>query len=268
MSLELDQYFHRIGWAGPVRPDLDTLAALAAHHAAAIPFENLNPLLGLPVDLSAGALWQKIVQEGRGGYCFEQNLLFGRVLDAIGFATSGLAARVLWGRPEDAITPRSHMLLRVELSGASYLADVGFGGLVLTGALKLEPEIVQRTAHEPFRLVMVDGDWRMQARIGDEWRSLYRFDLQRQHPPDYEVANFFTSTYPRALMVTSLIAARALPGRRLALSNREFTTHDLAGETRRRRLKAAEEICAVLVDEFGLRLPDVPNLAKRLDALP
>jgi N-hydroxyarylamine O-acetyltransferase len=91
--------------------------------------------------------------------------------------------------------------------------------------------------------------------------------LERQHPPDYEVANFFTSTYPRALMVTSLIAARA-PGRHLALSNREFTTHDLAGETRRRRLKAAEEICAVLVDEFGLRLPDAPNLAARLDAPP
>lgn len=267
-DIDLDAYLARIGWSGPARPTLRALGSLASHHAASIAFENLNPLLGLPVSLDPQAVERKLVRDGRGGYCFEHNLLFSRALRAIGFEVSGLAARVVWNQPEDAITTRSHMVLRVDLDGETWLVDVGFGGMTLTGAIRLEAGIEQATPHEPFRLLIADGDWRMQVRLGEEWKSQYRFDLQRQHPQDYEPVNYYLSTHPSSHFVHSLVAARAAPDRRLALRNREFAVHPLGGETRRRTLGSAAEIIEVLEREFLLNLAGLPRLAARLDALP
>jgi N-hydroxyarylamine O-acetyltransferase len=267
MAIDLDAYLERIGWSEPVKPDLDTVDALVSRHTAAIPFENLDPLLGVPVELLPEALERKLVREGRGGYCFEHNLMFGHVLETIGLEVSGLAARVLWGRSEDAITPRTHMLLRLDFRGETYLVDVGFGVLTLTGLLRLAVDIEQPTPHEAFRLVVIDAEWRMQARVQDAWRSLYRFDLQRVHLPDYEVANHYTSTHPRSPFVSGLMAARAPPRRRLALANNAFTVHQTGGESTRRILRSATEIAEVLADEFLVRLPRSPRLAARLDAL-
>src|SRR6476646_6829320 len=114
-TIDLDAYFERIRYAGGRAPTLATLAAIHARHAEAIAFENLNPLMGWPVRLDVESLQQKMVRDGRGGYCFEQNLLFKHALDALGFRVTGLAARVLWGAPEDTVTARSHMVLRVDL---------------------------------------------------------------------------------------------------------------------------------------------------------
>src|SRR5258706_13268600 len=152
-AIDLDAYFRRIGYSGERTPTLDTLRALQCRHTEAIPFENLNPLLGWPVRLDAASLEQKLVRDGRGGYCFEQNLLFLHVLKALGFSVLGLAARVLWNVPAGVITSRSHMLLRVDIGEEPYIADVGFGGQVLTGPLRLEPDTEQATPHEPFRLL-------------------------------------------------------------------------------------------------------------------
>ena len=97
-DLDLDAYLRRIGWAGSLAPDMATLQRLASHHAAAVPFENLSPLLGLPVSLDLGSLQAKLVMAGRGGYCFEQNTLFAEVLRRAGFTVTRLAARALPGR--------------------------------------------------------------------------------------------------------------------------------------------------------------------------
>ncbi|MBB6186758.1 N-hydroxyarylamine O-acetyltransferase [Rhodanobacter sp. MP7CTX1] len=267
-SIDLGGYLRRIGLLSAESPDLQTLRALVAAHAATIPFENLNPFLGLPVDLELAAVERKLVQDGRGGYCFEQNLLLGEALRAIGFEVTNLAARVLWNQPADAITARSHMLLRVELEDRSWLVDVGFGGMTLTGVLQLEQRLEQVTPHEPFRLLECDGDWYMQARLPAGWKTLYRFDLQQQYPIDYLASNYFLSTHPDSHFVTGLTAARAEPGRRLALRNREFALHTANGETTRRMLRSATEIREVLENDFLIRLPPHPELDRRLDSLP
>jgi N-hydroxyarylamine O-acetyltransferase len=267
-SIDLDAYLRRIGLSAASVPDLATLQLLVAAHVAAIPYENLNPFLGLPVDLDLAAVERKLVHEGRGGYCFEQNLLLGEALRAIGFEVTNLAARVTWNQPEDAITARSHMLLRVELEGRSWLVDVGFGGMTPTGALQLMPQAEQVTAHEPFRLLICEGDWYMQARLPAGWKTLYRFDLQLQYPIDYRASNYFLSTHPDSHFVTGLSAARAVPGQRLALRNREFTWHPTHGESTRRTLRSAMEIREVLENEFLIRLPLHPELDDRLDSLP
>jgi N-hydroxyarylamine O-acetyltransferase len=259
-AIDLDAYFQRIGYTGARTPTLDTLRILHLRHTEAIPFENLNPLLKWPVRLDAPALEQKLVRDGRGGYCFEQNLLFGHVLKALGFAVIGLAARVLWNAPEGAITARSHMLLRIDLPEQSYLADVGFGGQTLTGPLRLEPDIEQATPHEPFRLLRAGEAFVLQTNIRGSWKPLYRFDLQEQHLPDYEVTNWYLSNHPDSHFVKALMAARTTPDRRYALHNNELAVHYLNGSTERRVLTSAAELRETLQGAFRLTLPDAPEL--------
>jgi N-hydroxyarylamine O-acetyltransferase len=267
-TIDLNAYLRRIGYAGPLAPDISTLRAITTAHVAAIPFENLDPLLGVAVSLELEAVERKLVQQARGGYCFEQNHLLAEALRTIGFNVGGLIARVLWMKPEDAVVAQTHMLLRVELEGESWLADVGFGSMALSGALRLQPQLEQVTAHEPFRLMQEGVDWRMQALVRGEWKTLYRFDLQPRPAIDYVVANHYTSTYPDSHFRHGLIAARTLPGRRIGLRNREFVEHPLGGESVRRTLRDGAEVRQVLQHAFGIRLPEHPALDRKLDALP
>lgn len=266
-AIDLDAYLNRIGYSGAARPTREFLEEIIPRHVQAIPFENLNPLLGLPVLLDPGSLERKLLHEQRGGYCFEHNLLLKHVLEAIGFNVQGLAARVLWGQPEDAVTMRSHMLLRVTLEGQPYLVDVGFGGLTLTGVLRLEPELEQPTPHEPFRLIEAVGSLRMQALVRGEWKTLYRFTLEEQFQVDYEVSNYYLSTHPRSHFTQNLIAARATADRRYALLNNQLSIHLLNGSTERRTLTSPAEIRETLERDFLLKLPVGPELNLSLQRL-
>ena len=254
-TFDLDAYFARIGYDGPRKADLETLRALHRLHPQAIPFENLNPMLRHPVRLDIGSLQQKLVRSQRGGYCFEHNLLFARVLTELGFRVTGHAGRVLWNQPSDALPPRSHKVLRLELDGQTYLVDVGFGQTP-TAPLLLEPEQEQATPHEPYRLSPFGEQITLQVKLGETWTTLYRFDLQEQFQIDYEVANHYVSTYPTSHFVNSLIAARAMPDARYGLRNNRLSIHRLDGTSERRELKSAAEIRAVLHELFGITVPD------------
>ena len=100
-----------------------------------------------------------------------------------------------------------------------------------------------------------------------QWGVLYRFDLQRQYPVDYVAANYYLSNSPASHFTTGLSAALPFDGGRYALRNRDFTVHRLGQESQTRTLSGPEELRAVLVDTFGLRLPDVPQLGARLQSL-
>jgi N-hydroxyarylamine O-acetyltransferase len=253
---DLDAYLARIGYSGSRDASLDTLQALHFLHPQAVPFENIDPFLGQPVRLDLASLQDKIVLGGRGGYCFEHNLLFMQALRALGFQVGGLAARVLWGQPEDAITARSHMLLRVELDGRTYIADVGFGGLTLTAPLLLKAGPEQKTPHETFRLVEAGDHFRLQAAIGGDWRSLYRFDLQPQYEVDYSVANYFLSTNPISHFLTTVVAARAAPDRRYALRGNRLSIHHIGGRTEQTDIATAAELADTLEGQLGIIIPD------------
>ena len=263
-AIDLDAYFQRIGYSGERTPTLKTLQSIQQHHAQAIAFENLNSFLKQPVPLDLKSLQQKLIHEGRGGYCYEQNLLLGSSLSALGFQVTNLAARVVWNLPEGRITPRTHMLLQVDIDGEKYIADVGFGELTLTAPLSLTPDIEQSTPHEPFRLIATDHTYIMQAYIGQEWKSLYRFELQEQQLADYEVSNWYVSTHPNSLFVTTLIAGRPDTDCRYALQNNQLTTHYLDGRTERGVLSTVTELRTALEDVIGLKLPAIANLDSAL----
>lgn len=266
MAIDLDAYLARIGYDGPREPTRAVLRDLVRHHTEAIPFENLNPFFGWPVELDLDALQRKLVHGGRGGYCFEQNSLMQAVLGELGFSVTALAARVVWGQPDDAITARGHMLLRVDLD-EPYLVDVGFGGLTQTAPLRLEPDVEQDTPHEPFRLQPRGNDWFLQARVGDEWRTTYRFDLTPQYPVDFEVSNYYLSTHPSSHFRHGLIAARPEPGRRYALRNLDLSIHQVDGSSEKRRLADPEELGHVLRDLFDLSLPADADLEATFERL-
>jgi N-hydroxyarylamine O-acetyltransferase len=256
----LDAYLNRVGYSGERSATLNTFSALHLHHTQTIPFENLNPLLAWPVDLNPTALQEKLIQNRRGGYCYEQNMLFRQALETIGFRTTGLAARVSWNNPQGVVLPRTHMLLRVDLNGQAYIADVGFGNLTLTAPLRLETDTEQSTPHEPFRIIRGGDEFILQAKLRDVWNELYSFTLQPQLLPDYEMANWYVSRHPKSRFVNGLIVARASPGRRYTLLNNEFAVHDLNGTTERRRLSTVGEIREVLEGPMGLKLPSAPEL--------
>ena len=259
-TIDLDAYLRRIGYTGAREPTLETLQALHALHTETFAFENLNPLLGWPVRLDARSLEDKLVHGGRGGYCFEQNFLFSHVLQALGFRVAGLAARVLWNMPEDSVTPRTHMLLRVDIDGQIYIADVGFGGQTLTAPLRLEPDVEQATPHEPFRIVRVGDDFRMQSKIGVTWRTLYRFDLQEQVPADFEIINYYLSASPASRFRNGIFLARPAPGRRYGLLNNQLSIHHVNGTTERHLLTSVAEVRGVIQEIFRITPPDGPEL--------
>ena len=260
MSIDLDAYFKRVGYTGPGTATLATLRELHNLHPQAIPFENLDPLLGRPVKLDIVSLEGKLVDGGRGGYCFEQNLLFANVLRALGFAVQEGTARVRWSVPSGAHTPRVHAVLFVDVDGERYLADVGFGGNVLTAPLLLKSRAAQETPHEPFRLVEEDGHFVEEAKINGLWTPLYAFDFSETHPADYEMGNWFTSAHPNSIFVNGLLGARSEPGRRYAIRDNQLAVHTLNGGTEKKTLKSAAEMRDALTDLFKLRLDQLDGL--------
>jgi N-hydroxyarylamine O-acetyltransferase len=246
---------------------LVTLDLIHALHPAAIPFENLDPLLGLPVRLDHQSLEKKLLSERRGGYCFEQNLLLMAILRELEFNVRGLAARVLWNSPAGMEAPANHMLLAIDIGGTSYIADVGFGGLTLTAPLKLKAEVEQRTPHETYRLLNEGSDWRLEARIGEDWKPLYVFELSEQGLADYEAANARLAGDPASPFSRELRVALSPSGKRIALHDNRLTIHSEGAAAEQRLLSSVQEMRAVLGDVFGLSLPPADLLDPKLEAI-
>ncbi len=253
--MDLDAYFARIGYDGPRSATLETLRALHLHHVGAIPFENLDVLLGRGVRIDLESVERKLVRDRRGGYCFEQNTLFAAVLRALGFAVTPLLARVRWNVPAGTRTALTHMILRVDLAGRPWLADVGFGSIGLSGPIALDTAEEQATPHEPRRLLRVGDKVTHQVRVGETWSDVYEFRLEEPGPMDFEMGNWFSCSHPRAHFMNALVVARCQRDRRVLVFNREFTIRHRDGRVEKRELVSAEDLLAVLASHLDLHFP-------------
>ena len=259
MTLDLDGYFERIDYHGAVAPTFDVLQDLITAHTRTISFENLDPLLGVPIDdLSPEALTDKLVRRGRGGYCYEHNGLMGYVLEELGFGVRRFGARVVWTLAAGAPVPsQTHTLLVVTLPGGQqpYLVDVGFGGQTPTSPIRLETGSAQQTTHEPYRLQDRGDGLVLQALIRGDWQSLYEFATRTAPPIDLKVGSWYVSTHPSSHFVTSLIASLVTADGRCNLSGRNLAIHR-GGATEKVRLDDASAVVDTLIDRFGINVAD------------
>jgi N-hydroxyarylamine O-acetyltransferase len=263
---DLAAYFERIAFDGPTAPSLAHLDALILAHVIAIPFENLDILLGRRVVLDPLSIERKLVAERRGGYCFEQNTYFLHVLRALGYPVEPLSARVRFNRPREETPARTHVFLRVELPDGSWLVDVGVGGLTPTCALRLALDVRQETPHEPRRLCS-DGEWHglslrapnaklfHQVLIEDTWRDLCEFTLEPMAEIDRELGNWYTSAHPQSHFKSRLTVARATPDGRIVLNDKTLTRRRTDGWKEVRELADPDELLRVLEQDFGISLP-------------
>jgi len=257
LAVDLDAYFARIGYDGPRESTLETLRAITLKHPDAIPFENLDVLLGRGISIAPADIDAKLIGAGRGGYCYEQNGLLKRVLTALGFQVEGLMARVQWMQTEGApARPRSHMVLSVELDGETWLADSGFGGCVLTGPLRLFSNDIQDTPHGAFRIVDVEhggvAERQVQANLSGKWAPLYQVAQGAWADIDYEQVNFYTYTHPSSHFTWSMTVGRTTPTARYALKNNRFTHRDVTGAVVEQRDLSVDALEATLRDVIGL----------------
>jgi N-hydroxyarylamine O-acetyltransferase len=255
VTFDQNAWLRRIGYEGSRAPTLDTLQAVVAAHSSAISFENIDVLLGRPPKLDLSSLQNKMIANGRGGYCFEQNILFRAGLRSLGFDVTSLLARVVRGLPIDAPRPATHMVLTVELPEGAFLADVGFGNATPTAPLAFAPDLEQQTPHEKMRFVQIDQELTLQSRLGDKWEHIYRVAALPRVDAEFEICNWFTATHPDSPFRNNLIAAR--PGSnktRITMFNDRVNIRHASGEVERRILSDVSEYCDVLSQTFGLEL--------------
>ena len=258
-QLDLGAYLRRIGHDGDTAPSVPTLAALHRAHLAAIPFENLDIVLGRGISVEFEAVQRKLVDARRGGYCYEHGLLFAAVLERLGFEVDRLLARV--GGDGYRPRPRTHMALRVHAGGEAWLADVGFGSGLLAPVRFSGGEPARQGGWEYALAETGPATWELRERRDGEWLVRYAFADERQHPADVVVANHFTSTWPRSPFVTRSVVVRKDEDALRELLDRTLTTTRPDGSTDEREI-GDDELAATLRDVFGLELD-----ARELDAL-
>jgi N-hydroxyarylamine O-acetyltransferase len=251
-ATQLEATLARLGLSSvrpaPTLENLDRLIVAALHH---LPFENLDVLLDKPILIEPEAVFAKVVEGQRGGYCFELNSLFARLLSSLGYRVTLLVARVRWGLPADApLTPQTHLLLRVDLPEGAHLVDIGFGGPASPRALPLR---VNEALSGGWRIAgALDDELEMATRSASGWQTLYRFTLEPQHWADYGMRNWYTSTFPQSVFRNSLRVALSEEGARLSLLNGQFTRRSVEGEVEQRSIVSADELLSVLRERFRL----------------
>lgn len=260
---QLHHYFTRANAVASATPNRELLSVLQRSHAFTFPFENLFPLLNIPVLLDTDTLYNKMVVERRGGYCYEQNMLFLNVLRSLHFNVRGITGRVM--ERGKGFMRRTHMLLLVEINGITYVSDVGFGGDAPCIPLTLETNKVQTTPSGDYRLIADKKyGYILQEYFYKKWRTLYCFDLSEQDISDFEVGNWYTSTHPDSHFKKDLTASIKRNYNRYSLFNRTFSTYHTDGTHEKKVLKTVSEIREILSDVFTINLEGLPGLDNKL----
>jgi N-hydroxyarylamine O-acetyltransferase len=244
-------YLDRIGYHGPLTPNAEVLRSLHRTHLLAVPFENLDIHLGREIVCDEDRFLHKIVDEKRGGFCYELNGAFARLLRTLGFNVTLLSARV--ARPDGSYGPEfDHMTLRVDLE-EPWLADVGFGDSFVE-PLRLKSSVEQAQVGRTYRLAQLAEVFQLEVAAGGKWKQEYCFTLQPRQLPDFAPMCHYQQTSPESHFVRKRICSRATPEGRITLSDDKMieTRHGVRQE---RLLSGDEEWRAKLCDLFGVNLP-------------
>jgi N-hydroxyarylamine O-acetyltransferase len=245
--MDVREYLARIGYQGPLEPSAATLTALHRAHMLKVPFENLDLHIGRRNVIDAERNYTKIVRDRRGGWCFELNGTFARLLEALGFAVTRYSAAVVLSEPGS--PDFAHLTLRVDLD-RPYLADVGFGDSFTEPLLLDEPGPQVRERGRVYRLEPADG----RTLLTQEGRPQYRFAHEAREMREFEGMCRALQTPPGHFTDAPICSLATVEGR-ISLSGMRLIT--TAGDERHERDLADDaERRAVLRERFGVDLGD------------
>lgn len=249
--MNLPAYLARIGYTGPVAPTLQVLRAIHRAHLLSVPFENLDISRGRKIAVDQDAFVRKIVEESRGGFCYEMNGALAALLQAIGFQVTLLSARVT--RQDGTFGPEfDHLTLRVDLD-QPWLADVGFGDSFVE-PLRLLPGIAQKDGGQIYRITENANVLQLEKwETGDTWKQMYRFTLQPRQLREFAGMCHYHQTSPESSFTRKRLCTRATPEGRITLSDMKLIiTHD--GNKVERVLSTEDEWRAALRQHFDILL--------------
>jgi N-hydroxyarylamine O-acetyltransferase len=249
--MDVSAYLARIGYSGPVTPTADTLRDIHRAHMLSVPFENLDIGLKRPIRLDKDQFVRKIVEQRRGGFCYELNGAFAALLEALGFKVTLLSARV--PRQDGSETPDfDHLVLRVDLE-EPWLADVGFGDFVLE-PLRLQPGLEQKQALGVFQVVKQGDHLHVLKRdAGGQNVEQYRFTLLPRQLEEFAGMCCFHQNSPESPFTRKSICSLATPNGRITLADRKLIETE-NGMRQERVLASDAEWLQVLQDKFGVVL--------------
>lgn len=251
--MNIDAYLERIGYYGAREPSDATLRELHQAHLLAVPFENLNIVRGWPIVLSDTALFDKIVKQRRGGFCYELNGLFAALLRGLGYQADILSARV--SRAEGDFGPEfDHLTLLVRPplgDSGPWLADVGFGD-AFHMPLRLLDGLEQPDRERDYMLARAGQCWVLLERErGAAWTQQYSFTLQPRQYTDFAAMCYYHQTSPESTFTRKLICSRATPGGRVTLSDLRLITRE-RGQSSEQVLADADAAARALHAYFGI----------------
>lgn len=259
--MKLTAYLGRIGYKGDARPDQNTLADVVRAHIFALPFENLDVQLGRPLTTDIDAAYEKIVERGRGGWCYEMNGLLGWALGEIGFDVTRLAGGVMRAANGDD-TIGNHLCLAVT-GEREWLVDVGFGGSLIAPLEFSDTD----ARYEPYRVTLskVDGEfWRFSEDAGD---GAFTYDFTRDRADEKLLTSKcqFLQSDDASPFVQNLVAQRRQENAHLILRGRVFNTITAAGK-QTRIIQNENELSDVIHSVFGIDEPSVERLWPKICA--
>ncbi len=248
-SFPLDAYLKRIGLDHKPSLDAAGLTLMMRAQLFSVPFENTYVQAGLGVSLEPARILNKIIEQGRGGYCYEVNGLFAWALQAMGFTVRLVGARpMFYGRR----WAKTHMALIVDLPSGAYFCDTGFGRFGLRAPLRLEASqtpVQQDWDH--FRLQQVGHEWVVEALNNGQWESQFSFDEYPAEWVDFMPANYFNSHSPDTIFVQKLLIIQHQPDARIILLDDTLKTIRADGMFEEILTEPIEQ----RVERFGLTWP-------------
>lgn len=250
---QIQSAFARIGMSAPAFPIIPTtelLSEIQYRFAATVPYENLDILAGIPLNLTEEGLFDKIVTRHRGGYCFEVNGFLAFWLRSMGYDVTEYLARYLRG--EDGIPMRRHRVLLVTCADRSrFVVDVGIGQPTFRRPLVFQEDLEQNVCGDLYRLVHRDFyGWVIEDLHHGTWRPFYSFTEEVQLPIDYEMPSFWCEKHPDSPFTKGYMLSLKIDTGRITLDGNIFRRFE--GDNVTEQTLTDDEIASVLQTVFGI----------------